>query len=142
MDNLEKVEKLREKTGVSYEEAKAALEATNYDVLDAIIYLEKNGKVKAPEVTSYTTEQAQQTSTEFEQAQQEYTRDCNKKTFGQMMDQFFFLVWKTFKEKRGFQVHHRKTRQHYGECTCSGIDTCDRLRILDYDSIISGRFIL
>ena len=46
MDNLEKVEKLREKTGVSYEEAKAALEATNYDVLDAIIYLEKNGKVK------------------------------------------------------------------------------------------------
>ena len=55
MDNLEKVEKLREKTGVSYEEAKAALEATNYDVLDAIIYLEKNGKVKAPEVTSYTT---------------------------------------------------------------------------------------
>ena len=99
MDNLEKVEKLREKTGVSYEEAKAALEATNYDVLDAIIYLEKNGKV-------------------------------------------FFLVWKTFKEKRGFQVHHRKTRQHYGECTCSGIDTCDRLRILDYDSIISGRFIL
>ena len=37
MDNLEKVEKLREKTGVSYEEAKAALEATNYDVLDAII---------------------------------------------------------------------------------------------------------
>ena len=71
MDNLEKVEKLREKTGVSYEEAKEALEANNYDVLDAIIYLEKKGKVKAPEVTDYTTEQAQQTSTEFEQAQQE-----------------------------------------------------------------------
>ena len=34
MDNLEKVEKLREKTGVSYEEAKEALEANNYDVLD------------------------------------------------------------------------------------------------------------
>ena len=51
MDNLEKVEKLREKTGVSYEEAKEALEANNYDVLDAIIYLEKKGKVKAPEVT-------------------------------------------------------------------------------------------
>jgi len=137
MDNLEKVEKIREKTGVSYEEAKAALEATNYDVLDAIIYLEKNGKVKAPEVTSYTTEQAQQTSTEFEQAQQEYTRDLWSDD-----GSIFFLVWKTFKEKRGFQVHHRKTRQHYGECTCSGIDTCDRLRILDYDSIISGRFIL
>ena len=38
MDNLEKVEKLREKTGVSYEEAKEALEANNYDVLDAIFF--------------------------------------------------------------------------------------------------------
>lgn len=44
MDNFEKVEKIREKTGVSYEEAKAALEANNYDILDAVIYLEKQGK--------------------------------------------------------------------------------------------------
>ena len=109
------------------------------DIKDVSIYLSLRQQVGW---VSLTTEQAQQTSTEFEQAQQEYTRDCNKKTFGQMMDQFFFLVWKTFKEKRGFQVHHRKTRQHYGECTCSGIDTCDHLRILDHDSIISGRFIL
>ena len=29
MDNLEKVEKLRERANVSYEEAKAALEANN-----------------------------------------------------------------------------------------------------------------
>jgi hypothetical protein len=44
MDNFEKVEKIREKTGVSYEEAKAALEANNYDLLDAVIYLEKQGR--------------------------------------------------------------------------------------------------
>ena len=48
MDQLEKVEKLREKTGVSYEDAKNALEACGYDLLDAIVYLEKLGKVKAP----------------------------------------------------------------------------------------------
>lgn len=47
MDKLEKVEKLREKTGVSYEDAKNALEACDYDLLDAIIYLEKLDKVKA-----------------------------------------------------------------------------------------------
>ena len=41
MDQLEKVEKIREKTGVSYEDAKSALEACNYDLLDAIVYLEK-----------------------------------------------------------------------------------------------------
>ena len=44
MDKLEKVEKLRAKTGVSYEDAKNALEACDYDLLDAIIYLEKLDK--------------------------------------------------------------------------------------------------
>ena len=60
MDKLEKVEKLREKTGVSYEDAKNALEACDYDLLDAIIYLEKLDKVKAPEVESFTTGAEQQ----------------------------------------------------------------------------------
>ena len=89
MDKLEKVEKLREKTGVSYEDAKSALEACDYDVLDAIIYLEKLGKVKSPEMGSFTTGGEQQTSTEFEQAQNIYTNDCNKATFGQMVARFF-----------------------------------------------------
>lgn len=44
MDNFEKVEKLREKANVSYEEAKAALEEANGDLLDAMIILEKAGK--------------------------------------------------------------------------------------------------
>jgi hypothetical protein len=45
MATMEQVERLREKTNVSYEEARAALEACNDDLLDAIIYLEKQGKV-------------------------------------------------------------------------------------------------
>ncbi|SHI10544.1 hypothetical protein SAMN02745823_02457 [Sporobacter termitidis DSM 10068] len=48
MATLEQVEKLREKANVSFEEAKAALEACNDDLLDAIIYLEKQGRVNAP----------------------------------------------------------------------------------------------
>ena len=44
MDQLEKVEKIREKTGVTYEEAKAALDAAGGDVLDALVYLESKGK--------------------------------------------------------------------------------------------------
>ena len=43
---LEQVEKLVEKTGVSYSEAKAALETANGDMLDALIYLEEQGKIK------------------------------------------------------------------------------------------------
>lgn len=45
MTNFEMVEMLREKANISYEEAKAALEAANWDLLDAMVILEKEGKV-------------------------------------------------------------------------------------------------
>jgi len=48
MTTLEQVEKLRTMANVSYDEAKAALDASNGDLLEAIIYLEKLGKVNAP----------------------------------------------------------------------------------------------
>ena len=40
MDRLEQVEVIREKTGATYEEAKRALEATNWDMIDALLYIE------------------------------------------------------------------------------------------------------
>ena len=45
MTNFEMVEMLRQKANVSYEEAKAALEQANWDLLDAMVLLEKDGKV-------------------------------------------------------------------------------------------------
>lgn len=44
MTHYEMVELLREKANVSYEEAKNALEASNWDLLDAIVLLEREGK--------------------------------------------------------------------------------------------------
>ena len=49
MTEFEKVEKLREKADVSYAEAKEALDLASGDLLDAMIYLEKQGKAKAPQ---------------------------------------------------------------------------------------------
>ena len=46
MDKLGKVELIRQKIGVSYNDAKVALEASN-NVLDAIILLERLGKAAA-----------------------------------------------------------------------------------------------
>ena len=46
VDKLKLVEKLREKTGITYEDAKRVLEINNWDILDAILDLEKQGKVK------------------------------------------------------------------------------------------------
>ena len=60
MDEFEKVEKLREKANVSYEEARDALRASDGDILDAMVYLEKLGKVEAPKESSHTTSYEQQ----------------------------------------------------------------------------------
>jgi len=56
MDHYEMVEKLREKANVSYEEAKAALEATDWNLLDALVLLENQGKVTGAETYSTKTE--------------------------------------------------------------------------------------
>ncbi|MCL2677987.1 MAG: DUF4342 domain-containing protein [Clostridiales bacterium] len=48
MATLEQADRLRERANVSYDEAKAALDATGGDILEALIYLEKRGKAAAP----------------------------------------------------------------------------------------------
>ncbi|MCR5183062.1 MAG: hypothetical protein K6D56_08615 [Clostridia bacterium] len=55
MDTFEKVERLVEKANVSYEDAKAALEEAKGDLLDAMIILEKRGKVQGPEKSEYVS---------------------------------------------------------------------------------------
>lgn len=57
MDQFEKVEKLKQRANVSYEEALNALDACNQDLLDAMIYLERLGRTKAPEMDSFSTSQ-------------------------------------------------------------------------------------
>ncbi len=47
MDNMEMVDRLREKTDLSYEEAKALLEEANWDLLDAMVLAEKRGRTRS-----------------------------------------------------------------------------------------------
>ena len=81
MDNFEKVEKLREHANVTYEEAKQALENSNWDILDAMIYLEQSGKVHGPEQASYTT-QAEKVKIEVDEKECKSTFSDNLKRFG------------------------------------------------------------
>lgn len=62
MDHLEMVEKLREKANVSYEEATQALEACDWDLLDALLMLESEGRLHEMEDAAYSTrtEQAEE----------------------------------------------------------------------------------
>ena len=55
MDKLNLVEKLKDKTGITYEEAKNVLEINNWDMLDSILYLERNKKIKGPSVSIFYT---------------------------------------------------------------------------------------
>lgn len=48
MITLEQVEKLKAVTGVSYNEAKEALDQTQGDILEAVLHLERLGKVNKP----------------------------------------------------------------------------------------------
>ena len=89
MSTIEKVEKLKEKANVSYEEAKEALEATSGDILDALILLEKKGKVKAPENDGrYTT-----TDTKKEEKREYKSDNHDEKEYGEsfsvLMGRFF-----------------------------------------------------
>lgn len=55
MTRLEMVEKIREKTGITYEEAREALEKANWDMLDAIVSVEKE---KEPQSAPFAEEPA------------------------------------------------------------------------------------
>ena len=58
MDHYEMVENLRTKANVTYEEAKAALEASDWDMLDALVLLESEGKVSGKASgAAYTTQE-------------------------------------------------------------------------------------
>lgn len=66
MTNFEMVEVLREKANVTYEEAKAALELTNWDLLDAMLLLEKEGKVPSGATAAYSTKKEEPAAEEKE----------------------------------------------------------------------------
>lgn len=67
MDHFEMVEKLRQKANVTYEEARDALENSQWDLLDALIYLESQGKIQSQQAQSYTTKREEQAAPPPEQ---------------------------------------------------------------------------
>ena len=72
MTHIEMVEKLRERADVNYADAKDALERADWDLLDAMILLEKEGKVRGETAIRVTPEPERGGS-----AQEEKTKDSN-----------------------------------------------------------------
>lgn len=96
MVTLEQVEKLREYANISYDEAKAALENSGGDILQAIIDLERQGKINPPQgggrytsdiiVPVNPTEQKEEFKKENSQAK---TGSGEKSAFSRNMGKFF-----------------------------------------------------
>lgn len=50
--NLEQIDELRKRANVSYEDAKSALEQSNGNLIEALVYLEKQNKIKPDKTPS------------------------------------------------------------------------------------------
>ncbi len=92
MDEFEKVERLRQRANVTYEEARDALKACDGDLLDAMVYLEKLGKVNSPENSTYKTNYEEQTQYQDVQSTVEEHEKESSRTFGQKLKHFVSIV--------------------------------------------------
>lgn len=79
MITLEQVEKLKSVAGVSYNEAKEALDQTQGDILEAVLLLERAGKVKKPENNGSVS--SKETETKKEEQPKKKEDDSFKKFF-------------------------------------------------------------
>lgn len=93
MVTLEQVEKLREHANISYEEARAALEETNGDILEAIVNLEKQNRIEAPEGGYYNSKNRSQETHESsrEENQSRESNNTHGESFGELLGRF--LRW-------------------------------------------------
>jgi hypothetical protein len=74
MDKLEQIERLRERAQVSYDEARTAYEEANGDLLDALILLERQGKVAPPKGDGYYRSEQQTVSEPINEGKEEHSR--------------------------------------------------------------------
>lgn len=96
--DFDMVEKLRGRASVSYEDAKAALDACGGDLLDALIYLEKQGKVAPPVGGNYTS-----------RAEESHTRTGNNPPPKNDKGETFVEIWGRFLRWCGRVLHAGNT---------------------------------
>lgn len=72
-ERLQKVEKLREKTRVSYTDAHDALVASNWNLLDAILLLERQGKIRDEQAEGFQKQEGSSQAEPGSESQTEYS---------------------------------------------------------------------
>ncbi|WP_283721299.1 ubiquitin [Clostridium perfringens] len=105
MEKLKLVDKLKNKANISYEEAKDALEKSNWDMLEAMLYLEAQGKVQKPSLSIFYTNESKESYNENGE-EVNLKEDTNENNF---------------ENKNGFEGVF--------EAICKAIDTCNNIFI-------------
>lgn len=102
MTEIEKIEKLIEKTGVTEEDARAALEQNDWDLLDAIISLEREGKISGS-VAQHSTQSETAEPEPETQAQSRFSK--NAETFRHQVRNILRIG-----NQNHFVIHHKENQ--------------------------------
>lgn len=78
MVTIEQIDELRKRMKVSYEEAKEALEQSNGDLLEAIIYIEKNSTTNRSNADGHSSQEETCESDGFSRAISSFIAWCKK----------------------------------------------------------------
>lgn len=112
MEKLERIEKLRERAQVSYDEAKEAYEYADGDLLEALIYLERQGKVQAPKSGGYhkseyvTEPQVEEKNGRGNYERKEYT------AFKETLDKVWKFFYGLFQKGNSIDFEILKEKEH------------------------------
>ena len=105
MERLKLVDKLKNKANISYEEAKDALEKSNWDMLEAMLYLEAHGKVEKPSLSIFYTNESKESYNENGE-EVNLKEDTNENNF-----------------------ENKNSFEGVFEAICKAIDTCNNIFI-------------
>ena len=105
MEKLKLVDKLKNKANISYEEAKDALEKSNWDMLEAMLYLEAHGKVQKPSISIFYTNESKESYNENGE-EVNLKEDTNENNF-----------------------ENKNSFEGVFEAICKAIDTCNNIFI-------------
>lgn len=105
MEKLKLVDKLKNKANISYEEAKDALEKSNWDMLEAMLYLEAHGKVEKPSLSIFYTNEPKESYNENGE-EVNLKKDTNENNF-----------------------ENKNSFEGVFEAICKAIDTCNNIFI-------------
>ena len=89
MNKNELIDKLMKKVNISYEKARDALENNNWDILDAVVYLEDMGSIEAPKNKIFYSNSNEYTDGNNVEAENSFEIDDSKKD----SDDKTFFYW-------------------------------------------------